>query len=279
MKLQVISDLHLEHRDNPVLANMGSDVLILSGDICVAHHLYRHPRGTLPNNAENGERAARYREFFDHVNANWAQVIYVMGNHEHYSGRWDRTLDVLREEISHYPHIHLCDQDRVVIDDTVFLGVSLWTDFNGGDRIDMLSMPDLMNDYRAITEKQTRNGTEVYHNLRPQTTYEKHKSDLDWLRVQLSLDQRKTVVVGHHCPSHASIHHTYQQPRYTTMNGAFVSNLDEFILDHPQIALWTHGHTHHCFDYQLGDTRIVCNPLGYPGERSGFDPNLVIDIG
>ena len=83
---------------------------------------------------------------------------------------------------------------------------------------------------------------------------------------------------GISCPSHASIHHSYQQPRYTTMNGAFVSNLDEFILDHPQIALWSHGHTHHCFDYTVGDTRIVCNPLGYPGERSGFNPDCVVDI-
>jgi len=279
VKIQIISDLHMEHRTPPVLHNAGSDVLILSGDICVAQHLYRHPRSNLPNNAENGHKAAHYRDFFAQVNDHWAQVIYVAGNHEHYSGRWDRTADVLREEIAHYPHIHFCDQDKIVIDDTVFLGVSLWTDFNRGDPLDMLSMPDLMNDYSAITEKQTRNGTDVYHNLRPQTTLEKHRSDLEWLRVQLSLDKRKTVVVGHHCPSHASIHYSYQQPRYRTMNGAFVSNLDEFILDHPHIALWTHGHVHHTFDYRIGDTRIVCNPLGYPGEKSGFVPNLVLDIG
>ena len=278
MKIQVISDLHLEHRERPVLNNAGSDVLVLSGDICVAQHLYRHPRSDLRNNAENGETAARYREFFQHVNDRWPHVIYVMGNHEYYSGRWDRTAEVLRQEMLHYPNIHFCDQDRVVLDDTVFLGVSLWTDFNGGDPIDMLSMPDLMNDYSSITEKQTRNGTDVYHKLRPQTVLDKHRSDLEWLRVQLSLDKRKTVVVGHHCPSHSSIHYTYQQPRYRTMNGAFTSNLDEFILDHTHIAMWTHGHTHHVFDYQIGDTRVVCNPLGYPGEHSGFDPNLVIEV-
>lgn len=276
MKIHVISDLHMEHGDPPVLTNTGSDVLILGGDICVAQHIYRHPRSKLPNNAERGIDAARYRAFFDHVNRNWAHVIYIAGNHEHYSGRWDRTIPTLREEIEHYPNIHFCDQDKVVIDDTVFLGVSLWTDFNGGDPIDMLSMKDLMNDYHAITETQAGH---LFHKLRPQTTLQKHRSDLDWLRVQLSLDKRKTVVVGHHCPSHSSIHHTYQQPRFKTMNGAFTSNLDEFILDHPHVALWTHGHTHHCFDYKVGDTRVVCNPLGYPNENSAFNPDLVIDIG
>jgi hypothetical protein len=46
-------------------------------------------------------------------------------------------------------------------------------------------------------------------------------------------------------------------------NGAYSSDLSEFILDHPQIKLWTHGHTHDVFDYMIGDTRILCNPRGY----------------
>jgi len=47
------------------------------------------------------------------------------------------------------------------------------------------------------------------------------------------------------------------------VNGAYSSDLSEFILDRPQIKLWTHGHTHHEFDYMIGGTRIVCNPRGY----------------
>ena len=47
------------------------------------------------------------------------------------------------------------------------------------------------------------------------------------------------------------------------MNGAYSSELSEFILDHPEIKLWTHGHTHEDFDYMIGSTRVVCNPRGY----------------
>jgi len=47
------------------------------------------------------------------------------------------------------------------------------------------------------------------------------------------------------------------------VNGAYSSDLTEFILDRPQIKLWTHGHTHHVFDYMVGSTRIFCNPRGY----------------
>jgi L-ascorbate metabolism protein UlaG (beta-lactamase superfamily) len=66
------------------------------------------------------------------------------------------------------------------------------------------------------------------------------------------------------------------------MNGAYHSDLSEFILDHPQVVLWTHGHTHHCFDYQIGNCRVVCNPRGYESdgysEETGFNPNLVLEI-
>jgi len=42
-------------------------------------------------------------------------------------------------------------------------------------------------------------------------------------------------------------------------------------LDHPQIKLWTHGHTHHEFDYMIGECRVVCNPRGYHGYEPQAD--------
>ena len=54
--------------------------------------------------------------------------------------------------------------------------------------------------------------------------------------------------------------------------------MDDFILDRPEIALWTHGHTHEDFDYHIGSTRILCNPRGYDGyeARAGsWQPRLV----
>jgi hypothetical protein len=63
------------------------------------------------------------------------------------------------------------------------------------------------------------------------------------------------------------------------MNGAYHSDLSEIMLDNTHIKLWTHGHTHHCFDYVIGETRVVCNPRGYDGyEDTGWDPMKVIEI-
>jgi hypothetical protein len=69
------------------------------------------------------------------------------------------------------------------------------------------------------------------------------------------------VVCTHHAPSKGSEH-----PRYahdTLMNGAYNSNLDDFIMERPMIKLWTHGHTHEDFDYMIKGCRVVCNPRGY----------------
>jgi hypothetical protein len=87
------------------------------------------------------------------------------------------------------------------------------------------------------------------------------------------------VVVTHHAPSKASIKPRYQGDHL--MNGGYSSDLSEFILDNPQIKVWTHGHTHDHFDYMIGSTRILCNPRGYAGyeERSQeFDPGFGFDI-
>jgi hypothetical protein len=81
--------------------------------------------------------------------------------------------------------------------------------------------------------------------------------------------EQKCVVVGHHSHSHMSIHEKYKGQ--DLMNGGYHSDLSEFILDHPQVKLWTHGHTHDPFDYVLGETRIVCNPRGYAGHDEHAD--------
>jgi hypothetical protein len=79
----------------------------------------------------------------------------------------------------------------------------------------------------------------------------------------------KIVVVGHHAPSKLSTKPQYQDD--VMVNGAYSSDLSEFILDRPMIKVWTHGHTHHTFDYMIGSTRIVCNPRGYHGYEDRAD--------
>jgi Icc-related predicted phosphoesterase len=120
----------------------------------------------------------------------------------------------------------------------------------------------MMNDFRVI-----RNDEHGYTKLRPAHIMYRHQQTISYLKAVLpDMKDRKVVFVGHHAPSKQSTHPKYVKDYL--MNGGYSSELSEFILDHPEIKLWTHGHTHDPFDYMIGDTRIVCNPRGY----GGWDP-------
>ena len=131
----------------------------------------------------------------------------------------------------------------------------------------------MMMDYRSI-----RKEFEGYTLLKPADTARRHQQTLDYIRTVVEGKQdEKFVVVGHHSPSFASVNEIYKDEYL--MNGGYHSELSEFILDRPQIKLWTHGHTHHPFDYMIGDTRVVCNPRGYDSyEDSGWNPNILLEI-
>ena len=128
-----------------------------------------------------------------------------------------------------------------------------------------------MNDYFVVHNGDFR--------LLPEDTVEIHKNTLEFIKniVEANKD-KKIVVVGHHAPSKASTHPRYKNE--VVLNGAYSSDLSDFIIDNPQIMLWTHGHTHESFDYMIGMTRIVCNPRGYHGhsENPTFDACKVIEI-
>jgi hypothetical protein len=147
---------------------------------------------------------------------------------------------------------------------------------NKGDPLTLHAVRDMMNDFRVI-----KKDLEGYTNLKPADTVVRHKHMLGYIKtVVAERPDEKFVVVGHHSPSFQSAHEMYRQD--TLMNGAYHSDLSEFILDRPQIKLWVHGHTHHPFDYMIGETRVVCNPRGYESdgysEDSGWNPNILLEI-
>lgn len=274
MKLQIVSDLHLEFNKSVSIKNAGADVLCLAGDICLAQHLYRHPINSLGiNNAEHGDSAANYRKFFDQVSKEFDHVLYIMGNHEHYNGLWNETANRLREALEPWSNITLMDDIWLNFGDVRIVGTTLWSDFNKGDPLTMMNIKAMMNDYHIVKIKN--NG--VYHKLRPIDTLEAHHRAIQTIKLGAETWDGKVVVLGHHSPSFKSVHPIYQNN--DLMNGAYHSELSDYILSQDKIKLWIHGHTHHCFDYSIGGCRIVCNPHGYHSENTKrFNPNLIVEI-
>ena len=222
------------------------------------------------------KRFDRYIRFFNEECAKYHRVIYVMGNHEHYGFRYDKTYSQLN---IHMPdNVTLLENQSILIDGVLFIGATLWTDCNQYDPITMHHIKFNMNDYNVIKKFYEDSGK--YYKLTPEFTHRVHKQTLKYFKETLDQNQdKKVVVVTHHGPSRQSIHPKYQNEYH--MNGGYSSDLEQFILDHPQIKVWTHGHTHDCFDYMIGECRVICNPRGYSGYENRakeFDPTVGFEI-
>jgi Icc-related predicted phosphoesterase len=272
MKLCIASDVHLEFGDCMIKNEDNADVLILAGDICVAKDA---------NSSDYmGERV---RNFFQRASFQFPHVIYVMGNHEHYSGDFSKSEAFLKKMLADLQlnNVNLLEKQTLDIDGYTFIGGTFWTDFNQSDNDTLRHAGWAMNDFRGV--KHTNKGkTGGIWKFIPEDALDDHYKMKSYVRNVIEnrreqgLLDKKVVVVGHHCPTPMSIHEKYQHDKL--MNGCFASDLTEFIQDRPEILLWVHGHTHEDFDYMVGTTRVVCNPRGYVGYEHRADiwtPKLV----
>jgi DNA repair exonuclease SbcCD nuclease subunit len=276
MKIAVCSDLHLTFQELK-LKNDGAQVLILSGDICEVADL-THP---------HSKNYKRFNQFFEDVSKEFPQVLYVCGNHEHYGYDFKYTVKDLKEALLQYSNIHVLEKETFVLNDVTFIGATLWTSMNGNDPLTLSHIKSCMNDFRTIknsnsmvtfkvpifeTDEEGNSDAKIVRYefkekpsmFTPEDTVLEHNKTIDFIKAVVdSRPNEKFVFLGHHQPSKKSTH-----PRYADdviVNGAYSSNLDEFIMTKPQIKLWTAGHTHHNFDYMIGGTRIFTNPRGYKG--------------
>jgi predicted phosphodiesterase len=273
MKIAVCSDVHLEFGDLVLENKDNADVLVLSGDILVAKELtYRQdPTGII----EKG-RGDRFYEFLERCCANFPNVIYIMGNHEHYHGDFAKSANEIREATKDLINFHFLDKEVWEHGDYVFVGGTLWTTMNNNDEDTKRSVGAYMNDFQIVKNSNRMVEYNVYgadikdvwsKSMRPATfsptdAYEDHLAMMEVIKDTCAkYAQSKIIVCGHHAPSKSSTHPRYKDD--VIVNWGYSSNLDEFILDNRNIKMWTHGHTHEPFDYMIGVCRVVCNPRGY----------------
>lgn len=255
MRINVLSDLHLEKGLPEPTPFCKRDVTVLAGDI------------------DSGVSAMGFilRLLKD------SDVVYVPGNHEYYGGDirevsslWSSQIMARINQqalISGLPHrFYFLDNDAVTIKGVKFIGSTLWTDFDHENPLTVWHANRIMRDYQFIRH----NGNLIT----PETILSIHKRSLKFIMNQLNECDGPAVVVTHHAPSFASVPAAYKGD---ILNGAFCNNLEEFIIKHCPNA-WIHGHTHEKADYMIGKTQVACNPGGYRNEWTGFDPNFILEI-
>ena len=261
MKLQILSDLHLEFSRTRSTFRFqkapGVDALILAGDI----------------HAHLGIFALREElaEFKD------VPILYVPGNHEYYGQDLRRAqserLEIEQRIGDQFPNLHVLDDKQVNLRDGArtikFIGSTLWTETNG-DWFTHNILRRAMSDFAGAI----KNGNDYLH---PNDTDQLHRQARAFIGMALGeRPELDSVVITHHLPHPVCVHPKYERD---ALNPAFVTDLDAVFDLNRNIKLWVHGHTHEKVDATVYGTRIVCNPYGYPHERKRqFDPLFTVDV-
>jgi predicted phosphohydrolase len=270
MKIHLISDLHLEHGD---MTLPGGEVLLLAGDICEAIELGKNNYN--PNYfpiAAMKLREDRFLRFFHEEVTKYQKAFYIAGNHEYWKSKFHKVHDLMRNNVPE--NTTVLDKDCFEYNGVLFIGATLWTNFNDRDPMTVYKSSIIMNDYAKITVKKN----DVYRKMITSDVYEEHVHAMarieQFLKTNNETDKLPVVVMSHHAPTMQSIPAYYRNK--FEMNGNYASDLSFTILENPAIKVWVHGHIHEQLQYQVGDTWVLCNPRGYYGyETRAMDFNVL----
>ena len=243
IKIQYISDLHLEFKDNKDgLRHMDTDadVLVIAGDLDIGSKIFDH---------------------LIHLSKK-RKVIFVYGNHEFYDGKPTHQLKKRGNIVSKFnKDLHILDRQSVIIEDTTFIGATGWIDGSYRD-IDIVQF-NSYNDFETIY------GFASSHNVWG-------KKDKDFICHTLTNSKTKNnIIITHFLPIPWCISNGYIGSYY---NPCFTNNW-KWVYNHSdKINYWIHGHSHEFFKMKAKETVFCRNPFGYPREDVDFKPNEFINI-
>jgi predicted phosphohydrolase len=237
---QLLSDLHLDMHKDAGVSFLNS--IPVASDILV-----------IPGDvAECASLEATLRFFC----ARWKDTIFCAGNHEYYSTKAKSDVDkVLTNVKADFPNFHWLNKSSVTLGGVTFHGATLW----------FPNKPDHYLYRYDVADFQYIPGFEPW-------VYNEHTAAVKYFRKNV---KEGDVLITHHLPSEACV-----SPRFRgdPLNRFFVGEIDT-ILRENKPAVSAFGHTHDPIDIKLFDTRVICNPLGYPREGGyGFQPACVVTV-
>lgn len=252
-----MSDLHVDFPGaDPVPAEVaGCDLVTVAGDTCQG----------IVKAVETLRRAFPETE-----------VAMVAGNHEYYGHVLAEELEAGRERARSLG-VHFLENDVVSFGAIVLIGATMWTDyelFGEGLRVAAMRIAaDTMRDHKRIKWRK-----QPWMRFRPEEARALHLKSRRFVETQLAESRtagRTAVVLTHHG---SSIEAVAPRNQRSIVSAAYASELLPLV-DRFQPACWISGHTHHAMTFRRGACLMISNPRGYPGEATGFDSGLVIEVG
>ena len=275
MRCHYLSDLHLETQDFTWRLPHG-DILIVAGDLGNASCL-----APARLDLYSVRQRDRIRRFADAAVANFAHVLLVAGNHDHYGQTLDETIELLRSEL---PGVTVLDDEAIEIGGVQFFGTTLWSDFEGRSEACMDGLRRRVGDYFFIKtamsgEGSLADGAVRLAKFRPEDALAAFDRAMAALGSHLARSAaRRTVVVSHHAPSRHGCNPLHAG---NGLDGAYASDLDGFIAALDTVPVWVHGHTHIQRTYRIGATDVRTNCRGFDGRDGAarrFSPNSWFEV-
>lgn len=260
MKIQFVSDLHLEFPENRAYLaehplEVTGDILLIAGDTAYLD---------LPDSKE--DTYSRYA-FWNWASEHYRKVIVCFGNHDFY-GHYDLSTlpDGFCKQIR--PNVHAYYNSVVEMGDVDIIVSTLWAYIK----------PE--NSY--MTERGVNDFYQIRYNgyrLSSDTFNLEHERCLRFVKKAVSESRAKSkIVLTHHVPTGLC---TAPEFRGSLINGAFTVELGNYIAE-SDIDYWIYGHSHRNINAQIGNTRILSNQLGYvsyaENRVNGFDPRRYINV-
>lgn len=250
MRIQVASDIHLEHFVGAVdfaeILEPQGDVLALVGDI-----------GTIT--------CTLLPMFLRWCAQHFQKVFFVPGNHEYYNRRGVSMaqIDATLEEMCEAAGVVFLQNRKEVVGDYVFIGTTLWS-YVPPEHKEVVE--ESLNDYQFIFANVAR--------LTVDDTNEMYHENLRYITESLQFAKehgKHAVVLTHHPPaSRGTSHPMYEAQRERGINYAFTSTIHADALPMAP-TLWCAGHTHYNFHFKHHENGypLVSNQRGYPNREGG----------
>ena len=254
-KIQYVSDLHLEFKENTEYLKQNQlkicgKILIIAGDT-----------GYLGTDSFNTH------PFWDWASQNYEQVYVVLGNHEFYGGYDlaklnDGFIGEIRKNV-HYYYNSVVEYGNIT-----FIFSTLWSKIHEKNRD---NCEQFLNDFRKIVYNNKQLTVDDYN--------KEHEKCLNFIKNSVANCKTKyKIVVTHHVPTFDLVSEEFKN---SDMNDCFYVDLNDYIKK-SKINYWIFGHTHRNIDKdkKIGKTKCVCNKLGYvsAGENETFVDDKCIEI-
>ncbi|WP_295801133.1 metallophosphoesterase [Mucilaginibacter sp.] len=251
MRLQYVSDLHLEFPENKVFIKNNpiepkGDILVLAGDVLPFILIDKH------------------KDFFNYVSDNFEQVYWVPGNHEYYHFDAAKKSGAFCENIR--SNVSLLNNQTIVLDSVHLIFSTLWSRISPDN---WWHIEKNMNDFRIIKYDGYRFSFDHYNQL--------HAQGLAFVENALDTagESLKKVVVSHHVPTYLNYPEQYKG---SLLSDAFTVELFPLI-EKKQPDFWIYGHHHiNTPGFEIGKTQLLTNQLGYVryGEQALFQSDKII---